>query len=399
MPLRGHRTACHHLFASPSQGFAGGRFDFRSPAHIYHFVVILMICKNSVGRLWSIGIAALCCALFLMRPGSAAAGIAAGLERCAKSMIPALFPFLVISEFICQTGCAPLAALPFRPLCRLLRVSPAGGSAISMGMLGGFASGCSSISSLVKTNAITPDEARRLLCCCAGISPAFAISAVGYGMLGNSFVGWALFLGNWAACFFCGWLVSFRSDSPKLRDTNTQTALHTSIGNAFVASVNGAVAKMLTICGFVVIFALFAAVLAPENAPYKAALLLDLLLEISAGCRSAAAEPAGQLFFCTISMSLLGLCGWAQMRAILPDSVSLRTFLFTRPLHIALAYGVARLLLKLLPGDAVALTGLAAGERLVLASSLPWESALCLFAFLAVTCQAITSLRRNANPL
>lgn len=358
-----------------------------------------MICKNSVGRLWAIVAASLCCTLFLLRPGSAAAGIAAGLERCAKSMIPALFPFLVISDFLCQTGSASLAALPFRPLCRLLRIAPVGGSAISMGMLGGFASGTSSIASLVQAKAVTPDEARRLLCCCAGISPAFAVSAVGYGMLGNSLVGWALFLGNWVACLLCGWLVSFRSSPPLVKREKDNMLPSSSLGNAFVASVNSGVSKMMTICGFVVVFALFSAVLMPEEAPHKASLILNLLLEISAGCRSAAAEPEGQLFFCTISMSMLGLCGLAQMRAILPDSVSLGTFLLTRPLHTALAYGGARLFLQLFPGNSAILTEVSTGQRLILTSSLPWESALCLFVFLAVACQAISSLRRNANPL
>ena len=359
-----------------------------------------MIWKRSLCRLDAVAAASLCCGLFLLRPGSAALGIATGLERCAQSMIPALFPFLVISEFICQTGNASLAGLPFRPLCRLMRISPEGGSAFFMGMLGGFASGASSTSSLVQSRTLTPGEAGRLICGCAGISPAFAVSAVGYGMLGNRFAGWALFLGNWAACFFCGWLVSFRSAEPKQKQSPCKTsAEQPPLGDAFVAAVNGAVAKMLTICGFVIVFALFAAVFLPDDAPSKSALALNLLLEISAGCRSAAAQPEGQIFFGTISMSCLGLCGLAQMRAILPASVSLRAFLLTRPLHTAVAYGCARLFLRVLPGDAAALTAVPGGERLILASSLPWESALCLFLFLAVTCQAITSLRHSANPL
>ena len=80
-----------------------------------------------------------CLLLILKNPEIAVAYVNRGLLLCAKTVIPSLFPFMVISEMIVRGGFGEgwIRRLG-KPLCRLLGLSEAGCVAMLLGMLCGF---------------------------------------------------------------------------------------------------------------------------------------------------------------------------------------------------------------------------------------------------------------------
>ena len=73
-------------------------------------------------------------AVVLARSEETAQAVRDGLALCAQSVVPALFPFFVLSGLFISMGCAGVLA---PALGRLPGVSPAGASAFLLGAVGG----------------------------------------------------------------------------------------------------------------------------------------------------------------------------------------------------------------------------------------------------------------------
>ena len=98
-----------------------------------------------------------------LRPGAAAGGVLRGLSVCYETVIPALFPFLVLSRLLLESRAASALGLLLRPYTRLLGLhSPKAPAAMLCGVLGGFAGGAKAVDVLYRTGELTAAEAR---CC------------------------------------------------------------------------------------------------------------------------------------------------------------------------------------------------------------------------------------------
>lgn len=147
----------------------------------------------------------ICTAQTLARPGVAMQGAAHGMQLCCETVIPSLFPFLVLCELLLQSPLADFFGIPFVPLARALGIrSRRAPAALFCGLLGGFASAARSVDRMYRESEISQREASVLLVCCVGSSPAFIIGSAGYAMLGSVKAGWFLLAGQFTASLICG---------------------------------------------------------------------------------------------------------------------------------------------------------------------------------------------------
>ncbi len=141
----------------------------------------------------------------LLRPAAAARGVLRGLALCHEAVVPALFPFLVLSRLLLESPAAQWVGLLLRPYTRLLGVpgnkAPA---ALLCGLLGGFACGARAVDGLYRAGEIGRSEAERLLVCAIGSGPGFVIGCVGAQLLGRAGAGWLLLAAQVAASLLCG---------------------------------------------------------------------------------------------------------------------------------------------------------------------------------------------------
>ena len=84
-------------------------------------------------------------AVVLARSEETAQAVRDGLALCAQSVVPALFPFFVLSGLFISMGCAGVLA---PALGRLPGVSPAGASAFLLGAVGGYPVGARTVGQL-----------------------------------------------------------------------------------------------------------------------------------------------------------------------------------------------------------------------------------------------------------
>lgn len=182
---------------------------------------------------------------------TAAQAVREGLALCGGSVIPALFPFLVVSRLFVATGSAAALGQLLAPLTRrMLGVSGPGGTAVLLGLLGGYPVGAQTAGELARTGAVSRQEGQRLLLFCNNCGPAFALGVAGAGCFGSLRAGVWLWLIHVSAAMLTA-LLTRSTSSPEGR---TSPSAPQTLSSAFPGAVRGAGEGMLHVCGFVVFF-------------------------------------------------------------------------------------------------------------------------------------------------
>ena len=180
---------------------------------------------------------------------------AEALSLCARSVIPALFPFLAVSRLLVSLGfgewISPYLAGVMTPLFR--QPGPAS-SALLLGLVGGYPIGAQTAADLYRERLLTEDEAARLLTFCNNSNPVFLISVLGVGVFGSVRAGVWLWLIHLLSALLVGMLFRGGSSTPRQRSSPSFSCRSVSLAGAFVDAVKGAATSMLAVCGFITLF-------------------------------------------------------------------------------------------------------------------------------------------------
>lgn len=219
----------------------------------------------------------------------AAQAVREGLALCGGSVIPALFPFLVVSRLFVATGSAAALGRLLAPLTRrMLGVSGPGGTAVLLGLLGGYPVGAQTAGELARTGAVSRQEGQRLLLFCNNCGPAFILGVAGLGCFGSLRAGGLLWAVHMLAALGIA-LVLPRRPLPPGRDA--AGVRPPAFAAAFVRSVRDAAGAMVQICGFVVFF--LAALRLTARLTGLSHPLLSGAVELTQGILALPATPTG----------------------------------------------------------------------------------------------------------
>ena len=223
-----------------------------------------------------------------------------GLSVCSGTLIPSLFPFMVLSDiFVTSGGADTLGKLLAKPMRALFGVSGAGAIAAVLGALCGFPIGARCAVSLFDAGEITKDECERLIAISSSPSSAFLISAVGVSLFGSRAFGRALYAATLISALAVGVALGLVSKSRlKKEPTSALSNIpHTPPKTRFdVSSVSDAISSsadaMLKVCAFVVIFTAFVGTLCDAldalSMPPALRAALCSVFELTGGVREAA---------------------------------------------------------------------------------------------------------------
>lgn len=244
---------------------------------------------------------------------------AEALSLCARSVIPALFPFLAVSSMLVRLGFAERIT----PWCSgvmtaLFHLPGCAGSALILGLIAGYPVGARTAGELYRSRLLTRDEAQRLAAFCNNSNPVFLISVLGGGIFRSPRIGLWLWLIHVASALLTGLLVrGGRTSASRRHIPQPSTPVPCSLPAAFVASVRSAGETMLTVCSFVTLFYVLASPLAslpfPAGAALTGCLELFSLTPLLSDDRFSFVLAAG----CSGWGSLSVLC---QTAAVLEDS-------------------------------------------------------------------------------
>ena len=149
-------------------------------------------------------------------------GVKEGIMLCVNSIIPTLFPFMIVSRFIVNSGLGDFFGSFFTKITQKLFKLPGICSfVIIMSMIGGFPVGAKMTCDLLESGKINENEAQRLNLFCINAGPAFVIGTVGEIFAKSRRLGVLLFV----CCVSSSLLVGIMS---RTKGRNTETA-HTKL--------------------------------------------------------------------------------------------------------------------------------------------------------------------------
>ena len=246
---------------------------------------------------------------------TALSGASAGVTLCIQTVIPSLFPFLILSTMLTAT----LVGHPMRPLGwlgRLLRL-PAGAACIYLtGLLGGYPVGAQNIAVACRKQQLSTRDARRMLAFCSNPGPAF-LFGIGSTVFADPMRCWSV----WGIVILSSLTVGILT--PGKPDMRPISHKHQTV--SITDALRTSVITIALVCGWVVIFRV---ILAFADRWFlwllsqQGQVLLYGLTELSNGCCALAAlsnEDVKWVLY-TLFLSFGGLCVTLQTHSVLAGS-------------------------------------------------------------------------------
>ena len=239
-----------------------------------------------------------------------------GLEICVKTIIPSVFPFLIITDILIRFIKFEKNDFLRRGFERIFKINGAALSVFICGILSGFPTGAKLSLTLYYNGKISKDECERLMGISSNASPGYIICAVGSGMLGNLRLGALLFFITAISSVFSGFVLGINSKS------TINSSVEMGQKYSFSNSVKSAALACLNICAFVTFFSLVSGLL-KLYANRRLLLFIFPFLEIATATayitELCILPPAIRFSLIAFSISFSGICVYAQIKSLITD--------------------------------------------------------------------------------
>ena len=130
----------------------------------------------------------LLCLLFTA-PARYAEACIQGMALWAKAVLPALFPFLILTGLLTKLGAAQKLADRLSPLTEKIGLPGSAAYCLLVSLLSGYPVGSRTVADLYKGGAITREQAKRMSVLCSTSGPMFLVGSVGGAMFGSAATG------------------------------------------------------------------------------------------------------------------------------------------------------------------------------------------------------------------
>lgn len=297
----------------------------------------------------------------LLYPAQVRDSIAASVLYCLSSLVPSLFPFMVLASFGVRSGAGEILGRLLAPVtCYGFRLPRVCGATLLLSFFGGYPAGARGVSLLLEEGKITREQAGRMMMFCVAPGPAFVVTFLGCGVLGSLEIGWLLFLAVTLSGLLLGLLTGLGKPLPK-ESSNLKKEKN---GPALIRSISDASSATVKMCGCILLFAGLTATLRGSGGfqlvsqllaatgllnQTEAAVYLSFLLEVTGGTGDAARLGAGPILY-AFGLAFGGLCVHLQAFSFFPDfPLSKGKFFLYRFLHGFLAAVLFFLLGRFLP--------------------------------------------------
>ncbi|MBL0387840.1 sporulation integral membrane protein YlbJ [Tumebacillus sp. ITR2] len=153
-----------------------------------------------------------------------------GLKIWWDIVFPAVFPVLVLSEFMVGLGIVHFLGVLLEPIMRpLFRVPGSGGFAMAMGFISSYPVGARLAALLRSEKLVTRSEGERLLCIASTADPMFILVAISVGVFKDATLGVVIAAANFAGAILLGFLLRYHDrggeSSAQIKDQKSSLVL------------------------------------------------------------------------------------------------------------------------------------------------------------------------------
>ncbi|MBR2404492.1 MAG: hypothetical protein IKA95_02420 [Clostridia bacterium] len=288
--------------------------------------------------------------------------IRAALKMWAQILLPSLFPYLVLSQYISTSGVLSVFLPIEKLISSLLGISRCSSAVYICSLFSGYPSGAVCTSELYKGGYIEKEEAERLACTTNNAGPLFLISAVGGCMLNCTKDGIAIYCIQTLSS-----LVTAIVMGAKAKKVLPYNHAKKQIAKPLTKCCQDSVNIMLGIGGYVVMAAALGAIVCASIERLLPCLVMwsdeirggvYFCLEISNAMNVISSFGSSPLIFAIIcaSASWGGLSVIMQICAALPDEFSRKKIIVTRAAQSLMSFA-AGYAYKQLPHGCCAYSG------------------------------------------
>lgn len=260
-----------------------------------------------------------------------------GLRLCAASIIPAVFPFMILSDLLVSSSSFEKSGFLRRCFEGLFGIGGAGITAFLSGILCGFPLGVKSAVDLYNEGHISKDEAERLIGFSNNTGPAFIIAGIGVGMRSSLRDGLLLYAALILSAIAVGALFRGEGSVSKYRELKQKARF------SLTSSVKSAGINTLTICSFIVFFSVICGLI---RCIVKNTLALSFILPLieignaASFLGSAKIDSVLSLSLTAFAASFSGFCVHLQAMSLLSGSdIRAKKYFVMKTLQGFIAFG------------------------------------------------------------
>ena len=232
--------------------------------------------------------------------GNSQNAVKEGIMLWAASVLPALFPYLFITQILSSlkiTGKISGAISPFTE--KAFNVNGHCGYALFLSLMSGYPVGAKCVSDLKTKGLIGDAQSVRAAALCSSSSPVFLIGSVGNLTFNNPLFGLMLFITHFLSVLTVGFIFSFYKRKERPEKTHRTAVIGSD--NLLYDSVYSAVISVLVVGGIITVFYLFTEMLTAVGAMKPLTAFFGLFTDSAALSNGI----ANGLFECTKGLKIL----------------------------------------------------------------------------------------------
>ena len=194
--------------------------------------------------------------LLIMNPEKYIISINSGINLFFISVFPSLLPFIFVSKLLDSLGGFRKIEKLMNPITKKIYKCPSSVTyPFIMSMISGYPIGAKIVGEMKKDGAITSYDARRAICLSSTSGPIFVIGSVGANMLGNSTLGFYIFLSHILGSLLTAFLFTRKKLESEQLSTSLPSVKQTS--SILSHSTTSTISAILTVAVYVSIFYMF----------------------------------------------------------------------------------------------------------------------------------------------
>lgn len=240
-------------------------------------------------------------------PSVCITGAKNGLKVAVYSVMPSLFPFMIMAKYIIFSGLIFKVGKHFKLMPKLFKLTPNECCAMCISTLSGYPSGSVMISDMVKNGQISGSRAEYIMPYISNCSPLFIIGAVGTSMLLNRKCGYILYIIHIVSSLIYAFIS--RQNIPP--ETKNNPICRNMPHNPFISAVKDSISAMLSIIAYIIFFSVISEFIT-AFIKLKSDLIISLItsaVEISGGCLMLSNIPVAPAFKLALISFILGFSG------------------------------------------------------------------------------------------
>lgn len=299
--------------------------------------------------------------LFFFFPSICFQGAQRGLLLWFQTVLPSLFPFMLLSNLMITFQVSDSVSKLFYPIFRLiLPIQKSGAYPLVIGMLSGYPVGAKTCNDLLLHNQISKKDAQFLLGICNNASPMFltcyvvnqCLNIPKLQVLIMVLVFTSNYIGTMIVAYFYHFFYKIQDSAPALSNKGT---LQCNQKIPFLKSLDSSIQNcgevLVKVGGYIIIFSIFAQFVY-TFLPYTITTLITGFLEITTGIfylSNSTFSIQLKIALATAMVTFGGLCSFAQTKSVITCSgLSPMRYFITKVISGIVAFCITLFLLNII---------------------------------------------------